>query len=291
MADGKPGRRRGPEPSLRSQWLGQYLRDLRNENDMTLDEAAAFLQKDSSMLSRYEKAEYPIRRGDVVALMSLYGVSDEDLRNGLMQLAEDIWKKGWWDPYAADVDKTFIDHPWLESRATEIRTYAPMIVPGLLQTPAYADVLVRNADRSDADEKQFARWVDLRMKRQQVLERENPLKFSVVIEEWALRRVIGSREISRDQLQHLLGRLELPTIEVRVMPSDHGAHAGHLGSFELFEMFVPYPEVAYVETLAGTIYVERPNVERFTQAYDDLHKDALSPEKSAELISAIAEET
>lgn len=290
MPKGNRGKR-GPEPSLRSQWLGQYLRDLRNENDMTLEDAAAFLQRDASMLSRYEKAEYPIRRGDVLALITLYGVSDEDLRNGLLQLADDIWRKGWWDPYAEDFGKTFIDHPWLESRATEIRIYHSMFVPGLLQTEDYATAMIRNADQAHADEQQIERWVELRMKRQQVLSRDEPLRLSAVIEEWVLRRPIGNTETARGQLRHLVEVAQRPTIDVRVMPADHGPHAGHLGSFELFHMPVPYPEVAYVESLAGALYVEQPNVERFAQAYDGLYQGALSPEKSVELISAIAEET
>lgn len=285
-----PKGKRGPEPSLRSQWLGQHLRQLRDQNELTLEQAGEYLQRDGSMLARYEKAEYPIRRGDVLALITLYGVSDATVRDGLIQLAEDIWKKGWWEPYAEDLGKAFVNHPWLESRATRIRTYHAMFVPGLVQTRDYAEVMIRNADKARSDEEQIARWLELRMERQQVLTKIDPLQLSIVLEEWVLRRPIGNRKVAKDQLKHLIEVSATSAVDLRILPIDHGAHAGHTGTFELFEMPEPYPEVAYVENLAGAIYVEQPNVERFCQAYDDLHGNALSPTKSAALIKAIAED-
>lgn len=286
MSKGK----RGPSPSLRAQWLGQYLRDLRQQNDLTLERAAQYLQRDSSMLARYERAEYPIRRGDVLALMTLYGVADQALRHALIQLAEDIWRKGWWEPYAEDMGRELIDHPWLESRASHIYTYAPMIIPGLLQTRSYAETMIRNASGVGASEHQVGRWINLRMERQRVLDGRDPTRLSVIVEEWVLRRPIGSIEVVCDQLDSMLEASSRLAVELRVMSSDCGEHAGHLGRFELFDMPDPYPTVACVETLAGSLYVEAPQVQRFSQAYDELLEAALDPEESIRTISAIAEE-
>ena len=284
MAQGK----RGPEPSLRAQWLGRCLRELRIENQITLKDAGEYIQRDGSMLARYEKADYPIRRGDVLALMTLYGVSDERVRRGLIQLAEDIWRKGWWEPYSSDLGRMFVDHPWLESRAITIGAYAPMVVPGLLQSRGYAEALIRYADPVDED--QIQRWVDLRMQRQRVLSGPDAVRFTAVIEEWVLHRPIGGSDIASHQRQHLLGLTTNPNIEIRVMPTSRGAHAGHAGAFELFDMPSLYPEVAYVETLAGTLYVERPDVDRYCAAYDELLRTSLDSSTSVELIRLIEEQ-
>jgi hypothetical protein len=94
----------------------------------------------------------------------------------------------------------------------------------------------------------------------------------------------------REQLRRVVDLGKRATVEVRVLPTSVGPHAGHNGSFIVFEIPEPYPDVAYVETLAGSLYVETPGAERFAEAYDRLHRASLGPEESAELISAIAEE-
>lgn len=137
--------KRKPGPTLRAQWLGQQLRALRESTGMTLRQAGDYLQRDPSMVSRFETAEYPIRRGDVLALLDLYGVSEERTRDGLLQLSDDVWRKGWWDDYASVVGRRYIDLVWLESRAQRLCTYEAMLVPGLLQTREYAETLIRNA--------------------------------------------------------------------------------------------------------------------------------------------------
>ncbi|MEO7195440.1 MAG: helix-turn-helix transcriptional regulator, partial [Pseudonocardiaceae bacterium] len=86
-------------PTLRAQWLGQSLRELRDANGMTLARAADFLQRNASTVSRFESGEYPIRRPDLMALLDLYGVADRRKRDGLLRLSEDVWQKGWWDGY------------------------------------------------------------------------------------------------------------------------------------------------------------------------------------------------
>ena len=107
-----------PGPTLQAQWLGQQLRALRASTEMTLRQAGEYLQRDPSMVSRFETAEYPIRRGDVLALLDLYNVSEERTRDGLLRLSDDVWRKGWWDGYANTVDRQYIDLPWLEAAPT-----------------------------------------------------------------------------------------------------------------------------------------------------------------------------
>jgi transcriptional regulator with XRE-family HTH domain len=283
--------KRKPGPTLRAQWLGQQLRALRESAGMTLRQAGEYLQRDPSMVSRFETAEYPIRRGDVLALLDLYGVSEERTRDGLLQLSDDVWRKGWWDDYVSTVGRRYIDLVWLQSRAERIRTYGAMLVPGLLQTRAYAETLIRNVATADTPEEQIEKMIELRMTRQQILRGDEPVGFATVVDESVLRRVIGGPEVLRGQLTTLLDAAERPNVEVRVLPLRRGAHAGLDGAFWLYEMPDPYPDVAYVDSLAGAVYVEEDAaVDRFRQAYHQLSAAALNGKESAALIVAAAKE-
>lgn len=275
----------GPGPSLRSQWLGDKVRDLRKSRKMSLKEVGEYLQRDQGTISRYENGELPVRRGDLTVMLDLFGVSDEQLREDLEQIRKDSWQKDWWDQHKADLGKDFINMPWLESRAKRICSYHQILVEGRLQTRGYAEAVIRNAERGQAGEDQITRWIDIRMDRQQILTGDDPARLSVIFEESVLHRQIGDKAVWHDQLQRLLDEGERENIEVRIMPFAHAPHAGHQGTFELFKMPNPYPEVAYVDTLAGILYVEEPRVQRFSQAWEDLYERALDPESSARLIA------
>jgi transcriptional regulator with XRE-family HTH domain len=280
-----------PEPSLRSQWLGKILRDLRKTKGCNLSEAADFIQRDGTVLSRYENGEYTIRRSDVIALLTFYGVSDESFRAGVMQLCDDIWRTDWWDTHRDDFGKDFINVPWLESRAVQISEYQALVLHGLLQTTGYAEAVIYNAEKESATAEQIARWLDLRVERQRVLTGEGPTPFSAVLEEHVLHRPMGSAKVMREQLEHLLEVGQRDHVELRIMPTAHGPHSGHLGSFTLFSMPYELSSVAYVESLGGGLYLEAPRVERFERAWEDLKRAALTPERSNALIKAVLKET
>ena len=278
-----------PRPTLRAQWLGQSLRQLRESTAMTLQQAAEFLQRNAATVSRFESGEYPIRRPDLMALLDLYGVSERRRRDGLLRLSEDVWQKGWWDGYAPDVERQFVDFVWLESRATSIRSFDPLLVTGLLQTRDYAEAVITAADW-DAEPEQIARWVQLRMDRQGVLHSAEPPRLSVIIDEPVLRRAVGGPWVLRGQLSHLLACTELPHLDLRVLPANVGAHASPSGYFLVFTIVEPDMNVGFAETVGGAVYVEPPDSERFVRVYDRLLESALRPAESAGLIGAIRED-
>ncbi len=274
---------------LRAQWLGQSLRELRDATGMTLAQAGEFLQRNAATVSRFESGEYPIRRPDLMALLDLYGVSDRRKRDGLLRLSEDVWQKGWWDGYEPDVERQFVDFVWLESRATAIRSFDPLLITGLLQTREYADAVITAAEWK-AEPAQIARWVQLRMDRQAVLHQQAPPRFTTIIEESVLRREIGGPDVLSGQLAHLLATAELPHVDLRVLPTSIGAHAGHSGYFLVFTIAEPDLDVGFAETVGGAVYVEPPDSERFVRVYDRLLDSALGPAESAQLIRAIGED-
>ncbi len=105
-------------PGLRTQWLAQELRKLREEHGLTLADVGEFMQRDQSTISRIEKGTLPIRVPDVLSYLDLARVNDTNKREMLKQLAHEIWRDGWWDGYAGDAAAVLIDRLWIESRTT-----------------------------------------------------------------------------------------------------------------------------------------------------------------------------
>jgi transcriptional regulator with XRE-family HTH domain len=278
------------KPTLRAQWLGQTLKAMRERSHLRLKDSAEYLQRDVSMVSRFESGIYPIRRGDVYALIDLYGIEDRKQRELLLQLSDEVWQTGWWEKHTEDVSASTIDYVWLEDRSEQLRIYGAMTVVGLLQTSEYAEALIRAAD-PDAASSQISRWVQLRLRRQELLDRAEGYRLEVVLDEAALRRPVGGPEIMCRQLEHLLDKSPNHGIEVRVLPFSAGAHSSPDGSFTLLKMPEPFPEVAYVESPAGAIYAESSEAERLARRYDRLKQSSLNPEESAALITRLAEET
>ncbi|WP_433119086.1 helix-turn-helix domain-containing protein [Micromonospora sp. CA-246542] len=286
-----PARRESFVQTLRAQWLGQQMRQLREQRGITLKQAAEFLERDFSSIARWERAEWPFRRGVVETLLDLYGEHDGRERNRFLQLAEDAWRTDRWDDdYDELVDASFIDFPWLESRAERICSWDAFLMPGLMQTAAYAEAVIRNAEGEQASDFSVRKWLQLRVDRQRVLRRDPVLQVAAVIDESVLRRPVGSPAVMRGQLQHLVELMRRQNVDVRVLPSRVGLHAGLDGSFVLFGMPKPYPEVAYAETLGGRRFMESPKSRRYALAYHRLQDVALDQREAAELIAKITEE-
>ncbi|MEV4381153.1 helix-turn-helix transcriptional regulator [Streptosporangium sp. NPDC049644] len=271
------GAKRGP--TLRAQWLGKRLKECRESAKLTLRQAGDYLQRDAATISRLESGIIPARVSDVLALLNLYDVGDQKIRDGLERLSRDIWRKGWWDGYATDSLGGMFDHVWLETRATGIRSYEAMVIPGLLQTRDYALAVIAAGD-ANAPGEQIERWVDFRMDRQRVLDAESAPSTEIVLDEAVLHRMIGGPKVMRAQLEHLAKSMSRPNVTVRVLPFAAGAHACLESSFTIFVMPEPYSDATYVETRGGAVYTEAEGAEIFARAYDSLRSTALTPDGS-----------
>ncbi len=274
-----------PKPTMRAQWLGQGLRRLREARGITAEEAGRYLQRDASTVTRFEIGIYPARTPDVAALLDLYGVHNTAQRQFLTKLSRDIVEPGWWDQYLADVDSSLIDMAWLEARALRIDTYHQVVIPGLLQTQDYARATIRAADWHESDD-HVERWVRLRIDRQSALTRKPPLRFTVILDEACLRREVGGAEIMQGQLRSLLEFANESTVDIRVLPFSQGAHASPTSSFYICEMADPFPQIGYVDTLAGALYVEADTAERFRSVFDNLLSVTLDANSSRAFIEA-----
>lgn len=163
-------------------------------------------------------------------------------------------------------------------------------MPGLLQTEAYAREIITEM-RPDLSARQVQALVDVRMRRQEMLDTENAPTLWAVIDEAAIRRHISSAEVARQQLERLVHASEHPRITIQFLPFTAGAHAGLYGSFMLMDFPAPTPEVVWVENLTNSVCFEDPgDVDRYIEVFDHLRSRALEPSETCRRFRTIARE-
>lgn len=180
---------------------------------------------------------------------------------------------------------------WVEAerRASTLRTWQPLILPGLLQTPDYARALFLAWRGSDSDA-ELDELVSARIERQAIFQPPNPPSLWAVIDEGVLRRRIGSAKVMREQLEHLMAVSDRSKITVQVVPADVGAHVGLLGAF-FIASFENAPGIVYLESPDEGQTTERPSaVAKITETFDMLRAEALPRAASQDLIRKVAEE-
>jgi transcriptional regulator with XRE-family HTH domain len=270
---------------IRRRQLARILRDLRRRSGLTIEDLAPKLDFSPSKLSRIENAHQGVDVHVVRTMMDVFGVAG-DQWNAILDLTRQASARGWWRAYGLD-DQGYVP---LEAEASAVREYTVNYLPGLLQTADYARALferslhVGNRAVREND-------VEVRMIRQQRLtDPENPLTLVAVIEEAAVRRVIGNPDVMCAQLANVLEAAELDTVTVQVLPADVGAYQGVTGAFTLlsFER-LGEPDIGYVEHPMGSIHIEKAeDVARGRVVFDHLCSLALSPDESAALIERVA---
>lgn len=278
-------------PTVRRRRLGTTLRRLRNAAGLTLEEAATTMGWNGPKLSKIENAAQSIRPGDVAALLKIYGVTDPEERTALENLARDAGKKGWWQTYSGVVTPTYADYISLESDADSVREFSPLLIPGLLQTAAYArETIAANAITRTPQE--VAALAEVRQARQAVLTRPSgPLKIWAVIHETVLHQRFAIRpNTMREQLRRLLDVSEMPNVTVQIMPLDAPPHPGSVGGFSLVGFPGPMPDVVLLENLIGSSYVEGiDEVRIFADAFERIVATALPMDDSLALIARMEE--
>ncbi|GHF71768.1 helix-turn-helix domain-containing protein [Streptomyces thermodiastaticus] len=274
-------------PTVRRRRLGQELRRLRELKGMTAEEVAERLLVSQSKISRLENGRRSISQRDVRDLCGVYEVEDQRVVESLMQMAKDSRQQGWWHSFG---DIPYSVYIGLETDAASLRVYDPQVVPGLLQTRAYAQALIRGAlpETAPAD---IDKRVQVRMRRQErISAAENPLRLWTVLDEAALRRVVGGRAVMREQLEHLVEQSQLPHVTVQVIPFEMGAHPGLNGQYAILE----FPDAAdssvvYIEGVTSDLYLEKANdVRKYSVLYEHLRAQALNVEQSRQFIADMA---
>ncbi|WP_116247806.1 helix-turn-helix transcriptional regulator [Nocardiopsis sp. FIRDI 009] len=276
-------------PSIRRRRLSSELRRLRVESGLTLTEAAKQAGLGRSNLGKMEQAESKtVPAAALDKLLDLYKVHDSQVREAMHALARDAKQRGWWSKYKGlfDDDRALPD---FEAEASTVRTFAALCVPGLLQTPEYAHALFEGGRYTSLPA--IERRVAFRMARREILTRVRPAHFRAILDEAALRRLIGGPDVMYAQLMHLLHMAEMPHIDVQVIPFRAGSHAGLTAPFTILDFPDPRDSsIVYVGTIAGSVFFEQEDeVERYNVNYGDLQGSALSTKQSAALIQEAAD--
>jgi transcriptional regulator with XRE-family HTH domain len=263
--------------------LGLELRRLREARDISAADAAKAIRATPSKISRMELGRSAIKEIDVVDLLTLYGVDPEE-RQAILRLAEQASQPGFWHRYGDILPPWFKMYVGLEESAKSIRTYEPLFVPGLLQTPQYAAAVLAldYIPPGEAD-----RLVLLRKERQRRFT-DGELRLWAIIDEAALRQTIGSVDVMRDQLEHLFSLSTNQNLTLQVTPLAAGSHAAP-SAFSILRFNEPeIADVVYVEQLTGALYIDKKDdVDRYLLAMERLSTISSKPQRTREILRAL----
>ncbi|MEU4371526.1 helix-turn-helix domain-containing protein [Micromonospora chersina] len=278
-------------PTVLRMLLGAQLRRLREGAGVSRESAGWEIRSSESKISRMELGRVGFKERDVADLLTLYGVTAPDERAALLTLARDANSPGWWHRYGDVLPGWFQSYLGLEAAAALIRTYEVQFVPGLLQTPAYARAVILLGHRG-APPAEVERRVSLRMERQELLRRSDPPQLWAVVDEAALRRPVGGREVMRGQLDALIEASAAPHVRLQIVPFDAGGHAAAGGAFSILRFGdQDLPDIVYIEQLTSAVYLDRrDDLDHYAGAMDQLCGEAAPPERTPELLARIRDE-
>lgn len=279
-------------PTLRRRRLSAELRRLREEAGLTAAEVCKHNGWATGTLTKWERGDWQRPSlANIRTLIDLYGVTDDLKKAELEMLAvEGKERSGWWHAYRAMMSPAYSTYVGLEAGAAELLAFNALIIPGLLQTDAYARAIVE-AGPDELDAEQIDLMVRIRAERQELLTRDtDPLRLWVVLDEAALRRQVGGPEVMAEQLAYLLELAKLAKVTIQVTPFHAGAHPGVTGPFTI--MLFPDPEdlpAVHIDSPGGQLFVEEPEeVRRFEIALQRIQAMALPPADSLRMIAKLA---
>jgi transcriptional regulator with XRE-family HTH domain len=259
-----------PENSL---WdlIAVQLRRYREDRKVSGSALGVLLDLDRSSVSRLESGSMKLQEKHAKILDREWDT--EKLFTHLVRFARAGHDPNWWRSYTT-----------YEAAATHLKTYAALVIPGLLQTPDYARALLVAGQVVEDVEASVA----ARMARQEILNRPKPVQLWALVKQSVLEDPVGGPEVMRAQLAHLLEMSRCPNIFLRVVPRSVGAHVGLDGSFSL--MIGPNASVAYMEAVGGgRLSLDPAEVARFTVRFDQIGADALSRDATRTLIEQLLE--
>ena len=280
----------GSGPTVLRILLGSQLRRLREAKGVTREDAGYAIRASGSKISRMELGRVSFKERDIEDLLDLYGVHGDEAR-ALVTLAKQANSPGWWHKYGDVLPDWFGIYVGLEEAASLIRLYEVQFIPGLLQTADYARAVIKFGLPS-ARAAEVERRVGLRLARQEVLTKPGGPRLWAVLDEAALHRPIGGREVMRAQLVHLIEVTGQANITLQVVPFASGGHAAEAGAFTIMRFpEVDLPDVVYLEHLTSALYLDkRDEVEKYTEVMERLSVEGESPGQTIQILSGMLEE-
>lgn len=271
------------DPSALRWLIGSELRHYRHIAGQTVAAASRALDCSQSKITHMETGRYHSAPTEIAMLLRFYGVEQHEI-DRLASLAGQSNAPTWWAPWSNVLPDWFRTFVGLEGLAAAEFVYDPVIVPGLLQTEAYARDLTSNA--AFVREDHAERFVSFRLARAQRLTDPEPLRLHAVMGEAALRLHVGDREIRKAQLEHLVTLAEQPNVTIQIARPEDGPQAAYAGQFVVLD-FEHARSIGYAELLDGAVYIQdQDELASYTMMADKFQRAALQPEDSVALIKA-----
>ena len=275
---------RDHEPTVRSRELGLALTRAAEAKGLIGRELADLLAWSPSKISRLLSGKRGASSEDIAAFLAICGITGPK-RDALIRLTRDSYDPSWWREYGENLPAHLSTLSDYEDSAISMTQFEPAIVPGLLQTESYMrDLLLSNpvVPQSEIDAR-----VEMRLKRQEIIDGANPTRFRFFIDEHVVSRTGPGREIMSDQVHHMLRLTVRPYVMLRVVPDAAGLHGGPM-PFKLME-FTELNPVVYVENLNSAAFLEqKETVAGYRRIVADLDRVALDEGRSRAWLADLA---
>lgn len=273
-------------------WIALEFRRLRETAGLSRLEVAQRLGRGVSHVGHIETMRNLPSPTEVEVFLNYCGVG-ERIPFFLELLTRAKKNRDWWTEFGNAVPTWFDLYLGMESSATKMESYDALIIPGLAQTPEYAEAIIRGDERGFSDV-EVARRVELRMARQTIIDSNEALRLWMVLDEAVLRRLVGRPAVMQQQLRHLIELTKHPRINLQVLPTSAGAHPALYGSFTIMSFpdeFGKDPGVVYAQTRIEGIYYEEPaEINQYRLSINRLGTQAASLEDTPSVITHIAQE-
>ncbi|MFC6022427.1 helix-turn-helix transcriptional regulator [Plantactinospora solaniradicis] len=277
-------------PTVGRRKLRSAIRQAREASGLTQEQVAVAMDWSLSKLIRIEAGYVSISTNDVKALLNHYQVSDPKRIEELVQLARVSRQRTWWSKYRETIRPAYYSYIGLEAEASELYFYQSVGMPGLFQTEAYAQAVLRAVIPKLEDSAEVQTSVALRLRRQrEVLNRADSPGIVVVLDEAALHRQTGGPAVIREQLLHLVALADSGQITVQVLPFTSTVYTP-LGQFVILRFARGEDaDVVYLESTGlEDVIDDSEAVTAHLRTFTGLREAALTPTESLRRISEIA---
>ena len=282
----------GPNPIVQRRRLRAELRSAREAKLLTQQQVAMAMDWSLSKVIRVEKGTVGISTNDVKALLRLYEINDKIRVDELVTFAREARERSWWSQYRDIASPRLIQFIEYEAAASTMKGYQPLLVPGLLQTEEYARLVIGRFIDKPTPERVDA-LVDVRMKRQELLDRSDPPMLWYVVDEGVIRRLVGRTPVMQRQLKHLAEIVARPNVTLEIVPFSAEIHRAMRAPFELLELpDAADDDVLYLEGPTGEV-TDRDStdeIDAYTEDFEELRKLSLGPEESTNYLLKLAKE-
>ncbi|MFI5062731.1 MAG: helix-turn-helix domain-containing protein [Streptosporangiales bacterium] len=283
---------RSLSPVVERRRLRTDLRRARLDADLTQEQVATEMDWSLSKIIRIENGSVSISTNDLRALLRLYDITGEAEVRRLVDLARNARQPSWWSKYRGSVPPVFFQYLEYEAAASAIRHYESFLVPGLLQTRDYAHTVISEY-KGNFSARTIQTRVDIRMTRQQLLEQGTPPRLHFILDEAAIRHLMGDEGTRAEQIQKLIEMAGRPAVTIEVVPFSAGLHRGLGETFTLLEFRdTEDDDVLYFENSRDALFShdDTEEVVLYREMFEDLRKKSLGVKRSLALLKQVQAE-